>query len=464
LAAVIEHPQTIDLRIERLNRTILNLSVPAVMESMLTTVVYLADTILIGWLNDPVALAAVGLSSTLMWAADGLFQAISISASAMVARFWGRRDFDQAREVAGQALILSVLVAFVLMALLIPVTRLFLIVMGGEPDVVAQGTRYVTLILATSPISFTLVVANSIMRATGDTQKPMYITGAMNALNVLGSYLLIFGLGPIPRMELQGAALSTSLARSVGGLIALSLLFSDKTPIQLHRDVDHPWDVFLHWDFDLMKRIIRISLPNIGETLISRLGFILFMRILSSLGTVALAAHQIALRIESLAYMPGWGLATAAAALVGQALGAQERDVAEKGIRRTLVLGNVAMAFLGAVFVVFGPAIVRLFGVQDPALADMAASAIRISALELFGLCSLMILGGCLRGAGDTRTPMIVTLIGTFAFRVPTTYLFAIVLEGGLKGVWLATAVDWSMRALIMCFLYLRGRWKTVVI
>jgi Na+-driven multidrug efflux pump len=122
------------------------------------------------------------------------------------------------------------------------------------------------------------------------------------------------------------------------------------------------------------------------------------------------------------------------------------------------------MALLGAVFVVFGPAIVRLFGVQDPALADMAASAIRISALELFGLCSLMILGGCLRGAGDTRTPMIVTLIGTFAFRVPTTYLFSIVLEGGLKGVWLATAVDWSMRALIMCFLYLRGRWKTVVI
>ncbi len=449
-------PQTIDLRIERLNRTILKLSIPAVLESILTTLVYLADTILIGWLNDPVALAAVGLSSTLMWAADGLFQAISVSASAMVARFWGRREFDTAREVAGQSLSLSVLVALVVMGLLIPITRLFLQIMGGEPDVVVQGTRYVIILLATSPISFTLSVANSIMRATGDTQKPMYITGLMNVVNVLLAYSLIFGLGPIPRLELRGAALATSLARTLGGVIALSVLFSARTPIHLRlRDV-------VRLDWSLIWRIMRISLPNIGETIIFRVGFILFTRILSTLGTVALAAHQIALRIESIAYMPGWGLAVAAAALVGQALGAKERHVAEQGIRRTLILGNAIMALLGASFVAFGPHIVRIFGVQDPALVAMAVTAIRISALELFGLCSLMILAGCLRGAGDTRTPMIVTLLGTFAFRVPITYLFVMILDGGLRGVWLATAIDWSMRALIMCFLYLRGAWKHI--
>jgi len=450
--------QTIDLRIERLNYTIVKLSIPSVMESVLITLVYLVDAVLIGWLNDPAALAAVGLSSTLMWAGDGLFQALSISASAMVARFWGAREFERARRAAGQSLILSVLAALALMTLLIPVSRLFLKAMGGEPEVVLRGAEYVRILLVASPVSFTLSIANSIMRATGDTQKPMIITGIMNLCNVILASALIFGLGPIPRLELRGAALATGSARAMGGLIALGVLFSSRTPIHLRPAHLRRWDWRLIW------RIVRISLPNLGETIVSRLGFILFMRIVSALGTVALAAHQVALRVESLAFMPGWGLATATAALVGQALGAQKENVAEQGIRRTLLMGNGTMALLGAVFVVLGPAIVSLFGIQDAELAKLATVVIRISALELFGLCSLMIIAGCLRGAGDTRTPMIVTLLGTLLFRVPTTYLFAITLDAGLRGVWLATAVDWSMRALIMFFLYMRGSWKAVTV
>jgi putative MATE family efflux protein len=458
LAIALEQPKTIDLRVERLNRTIFALSIPSVAESMLTTMVYMVDTILIGWLNDPLALAAVGLSSTLMWASDGLFRAISISASAMVARSWGSSDFEGGRKAAGQSLILSVLVAVALMALLIPVARLFLRVMGGEPEVVRRGTEYVRIILATSVISYPLTIATSIMRATGDTQKPMYVTALMNVVNVISAFVLIFGFGPFPRLELRGAALSTSLARAVGGLVALGILFSSRTPAHLR--TEH----LRRWDWNLLGRIVRISLPNVGETLISRLGFILFTRILASLGTIALAAHQIALRVESLAFMPGWGLAMAAAALVGQALGAGKDDVAEMGIRRTLVIGNGVMAILAAIFIAFGPAIVRIFGIQDPEVTSSAAELIRISSLELFGLCTMMILGGCLRGAGDTRTPMIVTLVGTIFFRVPLTYLFAVALDGGLSGVWLATAVDWSMRALIMCLFYMRGRWKTIVV
>lgn len=459
MTVAVDQVQTIDLRVENLNRTIIKLATPSVVESMLTTLVYLGDTIMIGWLNDPVALAAVGLSGTLMWAADGIFQAISISTSAMVARFWGQKDFEYARTIAGQSLSFSVVVALILMAILMPIARLFLQhVMGGEPDVAVRGALYVRIILATSPISFLLTISNSIMRATGDTRKPMAITGQMNVINILFTYILIFGLGPIPRLELAGAALSTSLARTLGGVMALRAIFSCKNPIHLS---------FRHlrqWDWGLIRRILRISLPNIGETLISRLGYVLFARILSSLGTIAIAAHQIALRVESIAFMPGWGLATAVAAFVGQALGAKKQDVAERGIRRALIIGNGAMAFFALVMVVLGPGIVSLFGVQHPDLMAMATTVVRISALELFGLGSHMILAGCLQGAGDTRTPMIVTTIGTFLFRVPITYLFALTLNGGLKGVWLATTVDWSMRALVMCFLYLRGRWKTVTV
>ena len=458
MAVALEQPKTIDLRIERLNQTIIRLAIPSVAESVLTTLVYFVDTILISHLNDPVALAAVGLSSTLMWAGDGLFRAISISASAMVARFWGSRDFEEARRVAGQVLILSILVAILVMALMIPIARPFLRLMGAEEAVVISGTQYIHILLATSVVSFPLTVASAIMRATGDTKKPMYITALMNVCNMAVSYVLIFGLGFVPRLELRGAALATSVARTLAGVAAIIILFSSRTPIHLRLTHLFRFDVRLAW------RIMRISLPNIAETLISRLGFVLYTRILSSLGTVAVAAHQVALRVESLGFMPAWGMATAAAALVGQALGAHREDVAERGIRRALLIGNGMMVLLGGMFVFYAPSIVRLFGVQDTAMFDMATTVIRISAMELFGLCSVMILGGCLRGAGDTRTPMIVTIAGTFLFRVPVSYLFALTLNGGLRGLWIATAVDWGMRAVIMFVLYIRGKWKTVVV
>jgi hypothetical protein len=233
LAIALDQPKTIDLHLERLNRTIIQLALPSVLESVLTTLVYFVDTILISHLNKPAALAAVGLSSTLMWAADGLFQAISVSAMAMVARFWGQRDFEAARRAAGQALILSVLAAVLLMALLIPAARLYMELMGAELTVVTMGTQYIHILLATSVVSFPLSVANSIMRATGDTQKPMYITGLMNVINIAAAYVLIFGLGPIPRLELRGAALATSAARTLGGAIAIGILFSSRTPIHM---------------------------------------------------------------------------------------------------------------------------------------------------------------------------------------------------------------------------------------
>jgi len=456
--AVASLPQTIDLSLDRLNRTIIRLALPSVAESLLSTLIYFVDTIMLSWMNDPVALAAVGLSGTLMWAVEGLFQAVSISASAMVARFWGEENFERAREVAGQSLLLTMLVSLLLMALFIPAARPFLVLMNAEAAVVEQGVAYMQIILIASPVSFLLTIANSIMRAAGDTQCPLYTSALMNGVKVLLAYPLIFGLGPIRGLGLTGAAISTSLSRALGGALAMVLLWVPRARIRLR------WAHLKHWDWQTLRRIFRISLPNIGETIISRLGFMLFARILSELGTVAIAAHQIALRVESLAFMPGMGMSVAAAALVGQALGARKPHVAEQGISRTLLLTNIAMLGLGGCFVLGAPGIVRVFGIRNPEMVILAVQVVRISALELFGLGTLMVLSGCLRGAGDTRTPMVVTLVGTLLFRVPITYLFALTLRGGLRGLWLGTAVDWSMRALVMCAMYLRGQWKKVQI
>ena len=217
----------------------------------------------------------------------------------------------------------------------------------------------------------------------------------------------------------------------------------------------------LRWDGPLLGRLVRVALPNLGETAISRLGYTLFMSMVTGLGTATLAAHQIALRVESLSFMPGWGLSVAAATLAGQALGAGDPERADASVRRTLLLALGLAGLIGVVFAVFGRAIVTIFGSTDEVL-DLAGVAVRISAAELPFLSAQMVLAGGLRGAGDTRTPMWVTLAGTALLRLAVVYLFVVVLGWGLAGVWWGTAVDWAGRTALIWVLFRRGKWKKV--
>lgn len=446
---------SMELRLTReaLNRDIIQLAVPAVVENLLVTMVFFADALLIGWLKEPVSLAAVGLSSTFMWIANGLFQAIAVGATALVARAWGAREFEKARNIGAQAILLGLVLGGVVMVVMWPLADDFLVLMGGEPAVVSQGSLYLRLILLTSVFSFPQMVISGIMRGAGDTRRPMQITLTMNVWNVVAAYALIFGPGPLPAWRLAGAGAATSSARMLGGCLSLFCIFSGRTVIRVEPRR------LLRWDWHIIWRIVRLSLPNAGETLIARTGHTLFYRIISALGTASLAAHQIAVRLESLSFMPGWGLTTAATTLVGQAMGADKEDLAEEGIRRTLRFALGLMGAVGVVLGLFGRQLVMIFG-STPEVLDLAGMAVRLAALEQPGIAVQMVIAGSLRGAGDTRTPMLVTLVGVLFFRVATVYLFAIVLGWGLAGVWLGTVVDWTGRALLMYVLFRLGSWR----
>jgi putative MATE family efflux protein len=207
--------------------------------------------------------------------------------------------------------------------------------------------------------------------------------------------------------------------------------------------------------------MLRLSLPMAGESIVTRLGFILFMRIVSALGEASLAAHQIAVNVESLSFMPGLGLSVAATTLVGQSLGANDPELAEESVRASLRLSLLMMGAVGVVFALFGSPLAALFG-STPEVLSLAGSAIRIGALEQLPIAIWMVTAGSLRGAGDTRAPMYGTLAGTLLFRVPAVYLFAVVLGWGLNGVWLGTAVDWTARAALVYALFRRGGWKRI--
>lgn len=441
------------LREDNLDHDIVSLALPVVGENLLVMMVLFVNTLLVGWLKDPEALAAVSLGGLMINIANSLFSALATATTAVVARAIGAKDHRRARTASAQAILLAFIAAGLLVAGLWPMAERFLTLMGANEDIVQLGSRYLRIILSTSFMGFCLMVLNGIMRGSGDTRNPLFITLIMNLWNVGAAVVLIFGVGPFEGLGVIGAGVATASARLIGSLLAFYCLFAGKTSIRIS-----PRDL-AHWHKDVAATLVKLSLPTAADALVTRTGSTLFMRIISALGPETLAAHQIAVSVESLSFMPGWGLATAAATLTGQCLGAKKPRLAERAIRRTLILSLIVMSAIGIAFAVWGRQIVTVFG-STPEVLDMAGVAVRLAALEQGTIAIVMVLSGTLRGAGDTRTPMLVTFFGVLFFRVAVVYLFAIVLAWGLAGVWLGTAVDWAARSALVFYLFRRGRWK----
>jgi len=446
-----------DVTPDRINRTIINLALPSMLENLLVSAVFIADTFLIGHLKDPAALAAVGISGSFLFIANGLFMALAIGSMALVARAYGEKNLANAKLYAGQSISLGLVFAIVASVALFPLAEPFLKLIINDPEVVRQGTLYIHLILSTSVVAFPLQVMTGIMRATGDTRTPMFITLLMNIVNIVLASALIFGFGPIPSLKIEGAGLATAIARAFGSLLALYVMTRGLTRLRISLREMAVW----HWPD--VNRIWKIALPSMVDSIIQRVGFITFTGIVASLGTAVIAASQIANTIESLSFLPAFGLSMATSAIVGQALGAKNVPIAELAVGRSAVLSLTisVLTALGAVF--FGGNIAAAFG-ASPEILGLATMAVQLSALEQPFITLNGIFGGALRGAGDTRSPMIVSFVGVFLFRITAVYLLAIVFKMGLAGVWIGTAIDWAGRTAIMYFLFKRGRWKSLKI
>jgi putative MATE family efflux protein len=282
---------------------------------------------------------------------------------------------------------------------------------------------------------------------------PMLITATMNVINVLVSVALAFGWGPIPRMGMSGVALGTVVARSIGAVLSLAVLVS------VRRGIGLVAGNILNLQGKAFSRLWHLGYPAMLDRTLHSVSSLIFIRIVAMLGTTALAAHNIALHVESVAFMPAVGVGAAVAAIVGQSIGARMSHIAELTVKRSLLCSSVFMAALGTIFVVFAPWGVHAFG-ATPGVLRLAGIALQISALELPFLAFSIILSASLRGAGDTRSPLYVTAVCLVVFRLGGVYLIAIIFGLGLPGVWLATALDWACRSLGLWLFFRRGVWK----
>jgi putative MATE family efflux protein len=437
----------------QIRRDVLRLALPAMGEQMLSMMVGIVDTFLVGHLGAA-SLAAVGLANQWIFMATTMFGAIATGSTALIARFIGARDPDLANQVLRQSMLLGACIGIVSTILGLTLAQPALTLLGAEPDVIGLGSTYLTIVSSIFFFSTLMFIGNASLRGAGDTRTPLYVMLVVNALNIVVAWAFINGAFGLPELGVAGSALGAATGRFVGGVLVIVILLRGRAGIQLQLKNLRP-------DLDLIRRVLRVGLPTGMEQLLFRTGHMLFARILAELGTVAYAANQVAINGWSLSFMPGFGFALAATTLVGQSLGAEDPDGAQQRGYTAYRMGAGLMGIVGLTFLLFPAQIVGFF-TNDPQVVALGTLPLQVVGLIQPILAATMIFAGGLRGAGDTRWPMIVTGFSIWLVRLPLAYLFALVLGWGLIGAWGAMAFDLSLRGLLNYLRFRSGRWKTV--
>jgi putative MATE family efflux protein len=430
---------------------VLTLALPAVGEQLLNMTVGLVDTFLVGHLGAE-SVAAVGLANQAVLLATVFFAAVATGITALIARHIGAKEPDQARTILHQGYLLGVVLGAFTMVLGLSLAEPAMHVLQAPAEVVPLGATYLRIVSFTFVLAAWMFVGNAALRGSGDTRTPMLVMLAVNVVNIAVASVAIYGLGPIPALGVSGSALGAAAGRGVGGLIVTWALWRGRGVLRLR------WSKLV-LDLYQLKRILNVGLPAGGEQLLMRLGFMSFTATVAALGTKAYAAHQLALQSESIAYMPGFGFAVAATTLIGQGLGARAPERAAADARRAQRLAILTMCCMGVVFFVFAAPILGLF-IEDPEVIQLGIWPLRLVAFSQPMLATSMVLSGALRGAGDTRSTLVITSSGLWLVRVPIALLLTQSL--GLIGAWIAMGVDLNLRGLACWLRFRSGKWTQV--
>ncbi|NLL71646.1 MAG: MATE family efflux transporter [Epulopiscium sp.] len=454
-----------------MRKYILKLAFPAILEMLMQTLLGFADMAMVGVLGAA-GIAAVGLSDMPIMTAIALFAAISVGTTALVSRAVGAKNISEATEVGKQSLIISVFFAIIFTILGLIFSEKLIILMGAEEDVIPLATSYFRHICWGIPMLIVTMIMSGVLRGSGDTKTPMYINGIANILNIIGNFFLIFKTRtifftlPFVGKELSlwipgagwgvaGAAISTSISRWVAGILVLYVLYSGKGKVQMSIKEK------VRLDFAIIKRIFHIGIPAALEQFLLRLGQLAFNRLIANLGTTMYAAHRITNTAESISYNVGFGFALAATTLVGQYLGAEDPEAAQESGHMAVKMGAIFMSIMGVFFFIW-PQVFLLIFTRDPEILHPASWCLRIEALAQPFLAFAMGYAGALRGAGDTKQVLIISIVGIWGVRVSLTFLFISVLGYGLISAWVAMTIDLIVRGFWLLLAFRKGKWKTV--
>jgi len=435
-----------------LKRAVFLLAVPMMLELVLESTFAVVDIFFVAKLGSS-AVATVGLTETYLFLLYSIAMGLAMAVTAVVARRIGEHRGEEAALSAVQAIVLAMLVSLPFAVAGIVWAQDLLRLMGADAWAIEHGYRYTQWMLGGNAVILLLFVINAIFRGAGDAAAAMRVLWVANALNIVLDPILIFGLGPIPALGIEGAAIATNIGRGAGVLVQVWILVRGSEHLRIRR-------VSLRWHGATLWQIVRTSLGGIGQMIVSMTAWIFLMRILASISTEAVAGATITIRIMMFTLMPAWGMSNAAATLVGQNLGAGQPARAEAAVWR---IGWMNMAFTLAVSVAFfflHDALIALF-TDDAQVIAIGGEWLAILSYSYFVYGWWMVSVQAFNGAGDTMTPTWINLVFFWAIQIPLAWALALLMGWAHSGVFWGVFISETAVGLFTLWLFSRGRWKT---
>ncbi len=444
-----------------INRAIVLLSIPMVLEMVMESLFAVVDVYFVSKVSVD-AVAVVGLTESLLTLIYSIAIGMSMAATAMVARRIGEKKAEAASVAAMQAVLIAVVLSILIGVPGLLFASDILRFMGGSDTMIASGASYTRISLSSNIVIMLLFLLNGIFRGAGNAAIAMRALWIANGINIVLDPLFIFGIGPFPEMGVTGAAVATLIGRSIGVMYQIYNLLgtqskkSNGSIIRFTREHLEP-------QWGIIRRLLKVGITGAGQFLIASASWIFLVRIIAKFGSDAVAGYTIAIRVIIFSTLPSWGIANAAATLVGQNLGAGQPHRAEVSVWRSGFFNMIFLVLLSLILVVFSAPVIRFF-TSDAAAVEAGIISLRIFCAGYIFWAWGMVISQAFNGAGDTRTPTLINLICFWAMEIPLGYLLAVTFGWGVAGVCAAVAISESAWAIISLLVFRRGKWKTVKI
>lgn len=444
---------------------IITLAWPIFLEQVLVSLVQSIDTAMVGSLGAN-ATASVAISQNPINLINSVILALGVGFTTMIARAVGAGQYDYSKLLIRQSIVVVIALGIPLSALCFALSRQIPIWMGAAPEILDDAQIYIRIIAFSMLFRGLLMVLTAIYRGFGDSRTPMLINVAINTLNVVGNYLLIYDVHDVTlfghtfsvwgaNLGVAGAALSTTCSQTLGSLTLLLMCFLPRSG---------PMRISVHDSFrpsrDTLQEVFHVSLPVMFERFTISGAFVMTSSIIATLGTVSLAANSLAAQAESLSFMPGFAFGTAATTLVGQSLGANREDLARKYVRLSGWIGSIVMLFMSFLLFILSENIIALF-TPDEQVIVLGGQLLKILAFIQVPQMLAMVYSGALKGAGDTKSPFLITLFSMWGVRILGSILVVRVFHKDLRWVCAAMCLDNIVRFFLYLYRYLQGKWVT---
>lgn len=435
----------------KLIKNIFQITLPAVFDLLAQTLIMAFDMKMVSSLGAS-AISSVGVGTAGMFALIPALIAVATGTTALLSRAYGADDKIEGKKAFIQSFFIAVPLGIFLTVIFLIFSEQIINLVGNAKDMnLDDAILYQNMTVIGFPFLGISIATFYAFRATGENKIPMIGNTLALVLKLILNFLLIY----LFKWGIFGAALSTTLTRLFSALFSIYLVFySKKNWISLEFKN-------LKFDYFTSKRILKVGIPAAAEQLGLRLGMLIFEMMVISLGNLSYAAHKIALTAESISYNLGFAFSFAASALVGQELGKGSSQKALKDGYICTIIAMIVMSTFGLIFFIMPQFLVSLF-TKDKKVIELATTALKIvSICQPFSGAS-MVLAGSLRGAGDTKSVLLITYLGIFLIRIPITYLFLDVLNFGLAGAWIVMTIDLVIRSSLAFYVFRRGKWRYI--